>query len=79
MANRTSVKIILGTVTASHDSDATGTFAKEIKDFLDTTDNSVGTAASSGSMGRVHDIEYVTTQGYGQMVAIITLSGSLPS
>ena len=65
------IKIIQGFVTGSQDSSMNGSFAKELKDFLET-------ASALSSSGIVEDISYVQSH-HKYMTAIITLSGSLPA
>jgi hypothetical protein len=74
-ASTNGVKIIYGSFTGSHDDSAVGSFAKEMKTFLDTVSGSFGT--TNNGMDKMN-IQYLNPYP-GTIAAIIITSGSLPS
>ena len=78
--NDVSIKIIKGSITGSETSADAFSFAKEVADFIETVDGpTLGAteAGTTGSLGRVLNIDYVPNGNY-HMTAIITVTGSLP-
>ena len=74
--NSSSVKIIVGSITGSQDSTQDFSFSKELADFH----NSLfpGITGSNAVQRQILDIAYVP-RGNNHLMAVITITGSLPA